>query len=57
MSVVPLYATREAVAKVHFHLKECIYQMVLESQLPHKVVNLLFTVANQNNKWTILWRS
>ena len=30
-----------------FHLTECIYQFVLESQLPHKIVNLLFTITNQ----------
>ena len=27
-----------------FHLTQCINQMVLESQLPHKIVNLLFTI-------------
>ena len=34
---------------------ECVYQLVLESQLPHKIVNLLFTITYQNNKLTILW--
>ena len=29
----------------------------LESQLPHKIVNLLFTITHQNNKLTILWGS
>ena len=29
--------------------------MVLESQLPHKIVNLLFTITSQNNKLMILW--
>ena len=24
------------------HLTDCIHQLVLESQLPHKIVNLLF---------------
>jgi hypothetical protein len=28
--------------KVLSHLTECIGRMVLESQLPHKIVNLLF---------------
>ena len=34
-------------------LTECRYQLVLESQLPHKFVNLLFT----NTKLTVLWGS
>ena len=29
--------------------------MVLESQLPHKTVNLLFHLVIVNNKLTILW--
>jgi hypothetical protein len=29
--------------------------MVLESQLPHKIVNLLFTMTNQNIQLTFLW--
>ena len=28
------------------HLAECIDSMVLEGQLPHKIVNLLFTNTN-----------
>ena len=28
------------------YLTPCIYQLVLESQLPHKIVNLLFTITN-----------
>ena len=35
----------------------CINQMLLESQLPHKIVNFLFTVTNENSKLTILWGS
>ena len=27
-------------------LTECIYQLVLESQLPHKIVSLLSTITN-----------
>jgi hypothetical protein len=30
------------------HLTNCINQMVLESQFPHKIVNLLFTITNNN---------
>ena len=29
--------------------------MVLESQLPHEIVNLLFTFTNENKKLTFLW--
>ena len=32
---------------VQFHLTECINSMVLESQLPHKIVNLLFLLEEQ----------
>ena len=28
------------------YLTECMYQFVLESQLPHKMINLLFTITN-----------
>ena len=28
------------------YLTQCIYQLVLESQLPHKIVNLLFTITD-----------
>ena len=30
-----------------FHLTECINLMVLESQLSHKIVNLLFTTTDE----------
>ena len=30
---------------------------VLESQLPHKIVNLLFTITNENIKLKFLWGS
>ena len=36
------------------HLMECIDSLVFKSQLPHKIVNLLFTTAIQNIKLTIL---
>ena len=38
-----------------FYLTECINQMVLESQLHHKIVHLLFTTTNQNDKSTVFW--
>ena len=33
--------------EARFHLPECIYRLVLESQLPHQIVNLLFTFVSQ----------
>ena len=29
------------------YLTQCIHQLVLESQLPHRIVNLLFTITNE----------
>jgi len=40
-----------------FDPPECIHQLVLESQLPHEIVNLLFTIPNHNIKLTVLWGS
>ena len=39
------------------YLTKCIHQLVLESQLPHKTVNLVFELEILNNELTILWRS
>ena len=39
------------------HLTECMNSLVLESQPPHKVVNLSFTIADLNNKFEVLWGS
>ena len=36
-----------------FYLTQCINKMVLESQLPHKIVNLFFGKLIGNNKLTI----
>ena len=37
------FATGEADLKcAHFDLTQCIHRTVLESQLPHKTVNLIF---------------
>ena len=36
------------------HLAECVYSSVLESRLPHKIVDLLFTITIQNVKLTVL---
>ena len=36
---------------------QSINQMGLESQLPHKTVNLLFNISLLYNKLTILWES
>ena len=36
-------------------LTQCINQMVLESQLPHKIMNLLFHLIIVLHKLMILW--
>jgi hypothetical protein len=40
-------------ARLPFYLTKCINSMVLEIQLPHKIVHLLFTITYQNNELTI----
>ena len=70
VSEVPLYTQRvhraftfsgpcsdAASVGVHTYLTDCMNQRVSESQLPHKLVNLLFTIAYQDNTLTILWGS
>ena len=50
------YETRLAVRsppEQHSNLTQLVNSMVLESQLPHTIVNLLFTIANQETKVTI----
>ena len=44
-------------AVTKLYLTECIYWLALESQPPHKIVNLLFTITGENVKLTILWGS
>ena len=39
------------------HVTECIYQWVLESQIPQNIINLLFTIADKNIKLSVLWGS
>ena len=39
------------------HLTEFINEMIIDSQLPHKIVNLLFIITYWNNKLTVLWGS
>jgi len=36
------------------YLAQCITQMLLESQPPHEIVNLLFTITNYNNRLAVL---
>jgi hypothetical protein len=31
----------------------CIYELVFESRLPHKIIKLLFTITNQNMKLVV----
>ena len=35
---------------LYTYLTECIYRLVLESQLLHEIVNLLFPIANENTR-------
>ena len=47
---VPVGARWVALKKITYvcsesYPTECIYKLVLESQLPHKIVNLVFTVT------------
>ena len=37
------------------YLTKCIFQLVLESQLPHTIVKILFTITTRNIKLTVLW--
>ena len=55
VSEVPLYALAArhetetmpgSVESEYPDLTQCMNQMVFESQLPHKIVNLLFTISN-----------
>ena len=39
--------------EVSSYLTECIHSLVLESQLPHKIVNLSFTISDIKIKLTI----
>ena len=39
------------------YLTRCIYQLSLESQLPHKIVNLISNPAIVNDELTVLWGS
>jgi len=39
------------------YLTECISELTLESQIPHKIVNLMSKSVITNNKLTILWGS
>jgi len=40
-----------------FNLKQRIYKLVLESQLPHKTFNSMFYFTIVENKLTIIWGS
>ena len=42
---------------VHPYFIESVYWLVLESQTPYKVVDLLFTTTNLNIELTVLWES
>ena len=65
MDEVPLYShhflghgdTACDAPTVLFYLTEFIYLLVSESQLPHNIVNLWFTITDQNIELTVLWGS
>ena len=40
-----------------FFLTYCILELVLESQLPPKIVSLLFTITDSHVKLIVLWGS
>ena len=44
------FAPHPPVSGVEIHLTEFIYSLVLESQLPHKIVNLISQLVIVNNK-------
>ena len=46
---------RKKAMQLHVYLTQCVDQMVLESQLPHKIVSILFKLATVNKRLTILW--
>ena len=41
-------------AACRVYLAQCIHELVLKSQLPHKTVNLIFHLVIVNNKFTAL---
>ena len=47
----------EAEALQRSYLAGCTHWRVLESQLPNKIVNLLCTIIDQDNKLTVWWGS
>ena len=48
---------KDSSVSTRLHLIDFIYLLVLESQLPHKIVNLFFTTTNQIINLTVLWVS
>ena len=42
----PHGSTHQPAASYQTQVTECINEMVLESQLPHKIVNLFFTITD-----------
>jgi len=48
-------AARVSSKPAHIYLTEFVNYLVSESQLPHKIVNLLCTITNQDMRLMILW--
>jgi len=56
MALIPSQLLQRLPNPQGFILKR-IYQLVSESQLPHKIVNVMSTITNNNVKFTVLWGS
>jgi len=46
--------TRSNTGLSHPYLAKCVYQSVLESHPPHKIVNILRSISIRNIKLTVL---
>ena len=53
-TMIPVHTSLIAAGLRYSFLTECIYLFVLESQFPHKIVNLVFAITNSNIKLTVL---
>ena len=51
------WESAEQYSSPYSYLTECIYQLVLGSQLPRKIVTLFLTVSDSDIRLTVLWGS
>jgi len=49
------FLSSSAMVNLKFNLTQSIDYRVLGGKLPHKIVNLMFTITSENNKLTVLW--